>query len=282
MVKQAEVAQEFVDTAVAAADVGRGVALEYFRGGRALGIAEKADASPVTAADVAVQAAMREVILRRHGQDGHGFFGEEGEGDFLRGEGEFCWVVDPIDGTKAFAAGNPLFGMLIALVRGGQVLLGVIEHPALDERWVGVRGRRTLFNGVACAGSDCGDLGEAVVCATTPEMFGEGEAGRFARLAGATRFRLFGGDCYQYGLLARGFVEVVCEAGMQAHDYLALIPVVEGAGGVISDWEGAPLAVDVGGEVVGGGRRVLACANAGLQRAAVGALGELGAGAGAG
>lgn len=244
--------REFIRTAEAAADAARALAMQYFRGG--LTVANKDDDSPVTAADRAVEARIKEVILTRHPT--HGFFGEEG-GEAGADDGEWRWVIDPIDGTKSFVTGNRTFGCLIALLHRGRAVLGVIDHAALDERWLGVAGRATTHNGVACRASDCRDLARATLYATTPDMFAGAAATRFARLSAKARFRAFGGDCYSYGLLASGFVDLICEAQMKPYDFLALSPVVEGAGGVISDWRGERLGADSDGTVLASANREL-------------------------
>ena len=148
-------------------------------------------------------------------------------------------------------------------------MLGVIEHPALAERLIGLRGApsecQTARDTERITTAATTQLDRATIYATTPDMFaGESRAG-FDRLSRACRFRVFGGDCYAYGLLARGFADAVCEAGLRAHDFMALIPVVEGAGGVITDWRGAQLSPQSGGEV-------LATANPTLHRAALAKL----------
>ena len=252
------VSQFFIDTAIAAADAARAVTLAHFRSGAK--IIAKADCSPVTIADRKAEQCMRALILARHPM--HGFLGEESGA--VNNESQWRWVIDPIDGTKSFATGNPTFGTLIALLHGNRPMLGVIDHAALDERWIGVAGRPTVHNGMPCQTSAQQSLAAATIYATTPDMFAGDAAEKFARLSSACQFRVFGGDCYAYGLLACGYTDVVCEADMKAHDFMALTAVVEGAGGVISDWHGAPLRFD--------SNEVLACANQTLHQAALAQL----------
>ena len=248
-----------IATALLAADRAQAVTSRYFRA--QLEIDTKEDDSPVTVADRETEAAVRGVIEARH--PGHSFLGEE-SGDRTTGS-PWRWVIDPIDGTKSFASGKPTFGTLIALLHGDKPVLGVIDHPALGERWVGVAGRETTFNGEPCRTSGTTGLAASVLYATTPDMF-EGEAReRFDALSERCRFRVFGADCYAYGLLASGFVELVAEAQLQPYDYLALAPVVEGAGGVITDWSGNPLDLR-------SGDRVLAAANPALHAGALAIL----------
>lgn len=247
---------EFVDTARAAADAARALTRKYFRARLAVG--SKTDNSPVTRADRETEQLIKEMILSRHPR--HGFFGEESGG--AEGDGEWRWVIDPIDGTKAFATGNPAFGTLIALLQNGRPVLGLIDYAALDERWLGVTGGVTLHNGAPCKTSDVRALQNATLYATTQDMFAGGALRKFESLSRAVRFRVFGGDGFCYGLLAAGFTDVVCEASLFAYDYLALVPVVEGAGGVITDWRGGALTADSSGEV-------LAAANVELHAAAL-------------
>ena len=247
-----------IATALTAADCARVIALRHFRA--AVDVHYKADDSPVTIADRAIEEAVRELLRARHPQ--HGIYGEEGGGDAL--DGEWCWVIDPIDGTKSFIAGKPTFGTLIALLHFGAPQLGVIDCAALNERWLGASGRATTHNGARCNTRADAQLADAKLFATTPDMFDVEARARFDALSRACRFRGFGGDCYAYGLLASGFVEVVCEAQLQPHDFMAAVAVVEGAGGVISDWRGNALSAQ--------SSEVLACANRALHESALAKL----------
>jgi inositol-phosphate phosphatase / L-galactose 1-phosphate phosphatase / histidinol-phosphatase len=175
-------------------------------------------------------------------------------------------VLDPIDGTKSFISGYPLFGSLIALAQGPRTVLGVVEAPALQERWVGAEGRATLLNGKPARTSECRSLAQAILYTTTTESFDEVERRRFEALGSRTALRRFGGDCYLYGLLASGYCDLVIEAKLKPHDFMAAIPIVTGAGGRISDWRGAPLEVSSDG-------RLLAAATEELWREALEALG---------
>jgi inositol-phosphate phosphatase / L-galactose 1-phosphate phosphatase / histidinol-phosphatase len=210
----------------------------------------KSDRSYVTEADRAAEAAMRAILEAERPEDG--IVGEE-YGITLEGAAR-QWVLDPIDGTTSFIAGRPIFGTLIALVQDGWPVLGVIDQPILKERWAGRLGEATTFNGKACRTRPCPELAEAVLATTSPNMFGDSEADAFMGLAKrvAERKIVWGGDCYSYGLLASGHIDVVCEAGLKLYDYAALVPVVEGAGGTMSDWQGHPL--DAGSATAEGGR----------------------------
>src|ERR1700736_1256657 len=225
------------------ADVAREIAMRHFR--TALAVERKGDGSPVTVADRDIEKHMRRMI--RAAFPGHAIRGEEFAPE---GDGEFTWVLDPIDGTKSFVTGFPLFGSLIALMRADRPVLGVIEAPALAERWVGCEARPTLFNGRQVRASTCRAIEQAVVYTTTAETFNKEERQRFESLSARAALRRFGGDCYLYGMLAGGHCDLVIEVQLKPHDFMAVIPIVEGAGGRISDWRGAPLGIGSDGRVV--------------------------------
>ena len=206
---------------------------------------------PVTAADKGAEEAVRALIKRERPHDG--ILGEEyGEQAGTSGR---VWVIDPIDGTRAFITGQTQWGTLIALNEGGVPVLGILDQPVLRERFVGTADGAFLHSPEgksrltvrACAG-----LGQAVLTTTSPwDYFDESEQRTFRSLAQACRLTRFGGDCYAYGLLAMGFVDLVVEARLKPWDIQALIPIVEAAGGVVTDWRGAPC--PQGGRVVAAG-----------------------------
>jgi inositol-phosphate phosphatase/L-galactose 1-phosphate phosphatase/histidinol-phosphatase len=221
------------------ADATGEVLMSHFR--QPLGIIDKADESPVTIADRDAETRMREIIAQTFPD--HGVVGEEHE---------YVWVLDPVDGTKAFLSGVPVFGTLIALMRGGKPILGIIDQPVTRERWVGAAGRPTELNGTPVRVAPRGGLGDAVLWSTSPHMFDEVEAERagFARLRESVKFVHYGGECYQYAMLASGHIDLVVEGDMAPYDYCAHVPIIEGAGGVITDWQGKPLGLESGGKVV--------------------------------
>ena len=240
-------AEEYLEVAHALADVAAGITRRYFRS--SVSVDTKLDESPVTIADREAEAAMREVIRTRFPH--HAIFGEE-QG-FSAGEtidsastatlraSDPMWVIDPIDGTKSFITGKPLFGTLIALVCDGQPILGIIDQPILQERWVGVLGRSSTLNGNIITTRQCPNISSAYLYATTPHMFEGASAAAFDRVRKACKIPMYGCDCYAYGLLAAGHCDLVVEADLKPYDYMALIPIIQGAGGVITDWKGNKL-----------------------------------------
>ncbi|WP_375392292.1 inositol monophosphatase family protein [uncultured Sphingomonas sp.] len=212
----------------------------------------KADRSPVTEADRAAEAAMRRLLDAE--APGDGVVGEEyGEKPGITGR---RWVLDPIDGTRSFIAGRAIFGTLVALLDGDWPVLGVIDQPISRERWLGAAGRPTLFNGAAVRTRTCPQLEGALLATTSPHLFAGDEVDGYRRLAAAAsagdlrQGPVYGGDCYNYGLLASGHLDLICEAGLKLHDFAALVPVVEGAGGRMCDWQGDPLTAASEGQVL--------------------------------
>lgn len=241
----------FVGLAETLAEASGPIARGYFRSG--LAVEDKPDDTPVTLADREAESAMRALIEARYPE--HGIIGEEFGS--VREDGEYVWVLDPIDGTRSFVAGLPLFGTLIALAQIGRPLVGVIDHPALGERWVGAKGRQTLLNGKPARTRACGGLAQATLYCTAPEMFEGGAAAVFNQLKDQARVVRHSTDCYGYAMVASGFGDMVIEAGMSTYDYMALVPVIEGAGGVITDWRGEILDLNSDGRVVACGDRRL-------------------------
>jgi inositol-phosphate phosphatase/L-galactose 1-phosphate phosphatase/histidinol-phosphatase len=235
-----------IECAQRLAEAARDAIRPLYRGARCH--ERKDDHSFVTEADRAAEAAMRAIIEREFPADG--IIGEE-YGNRNPGAGR-QWVLDPIDGTTSFIAGRPIFGTLIALMEDGWPVLGVIDQPILGERWIGAAGQVTTLNGTSVHGSPFRELGDAVLATTSPHLFSGEQVEPFMKLAGAVAHRkiIWGGDCYNYGLVASGHVDLVCEAGLKLHDFAALVPVVEGAGCIMCDWNGDPLSADSTGEVL--------------------------------
>jgi inositol-phosphate phosphatase / L-galactose 1-phosphate phosphatase / histidinol-phosphatase len=207
----------------------------------------KADASPVTEADRAAEAAIRAILDRECPNDA--IIGEEfGEKEGTSGR---CWVLDPIDGTISFMAGRPIFGTLIALLQDGFPVLGAIDQCINGERWVGAIGQGTTLNARPVSTRRCRELAEMTLASSGPQYFDDHSAEHFMALAAKTNRRtVWGGDCYNYALLASGHIDLVVETGLKLHDFAALVPVVEGAGGTMCDWNGEPLHAASEGHVI--------------------------------
>ena len=236
------VSSELIDLAQRAANLSRPILRRYFRSG--IDIVRKGDESPVTRADREAEAVIRQLLARE--VPDHGIIGEEHGAE--RGDADYVWVLDPLDGTRAFIVGKPTFGTLIALAYKGQPILGLIDMPILGEQW-----RATTLNGQPAKSRSCAGLAEAWINTTSPDMFRGERADRFARVRDASAGCNYGGDCYGYALAASGCLDLVIEAGMQTYDFMALVPVIEGAGGSITDWSGAPLGLDSDGTVLASG-----------------------------
>lgn len=206
----------------------------------------KSDDSPVTQADRAAEAAIRAILAQERPDDG--IIGEEFGAE--RADAERVWILDPIDGTRSFIAGRPIFGTLIALTQAGWPTIGIIDQPVSRERWAGMVGRDTLCNDVPVRTRACRSLSDAILASTGPQYFPGCTGEHFSLLARACRDTVWGGDCYNYALLASGHVDIVVEAGLKLHDIAALVPVVEGAGGRMCDWNGDPLTDASDGRVI--------------------------------
>lgn len=177
-------------------------------------------------------------------------------------DARFVWVIDPIDGTKSFISGVPLFGTLIALLDKGTPVLGIIDMPMLGETWAGQAGAETRLGDGICQANSTSSLDSAILFTTSPDLFVDQERKVFEALSAACVERRFGGDCYSYGLLAAGHIDLILETELQPYDFLPLVCVVQGAGGVITDWAGEALGPESDG-------RVLAAATLELHRQAL-------------
>jgi histidinol phosphatase-like enzyme (inositol monophosphatase family) len=207
----------------------------------------KGDATPVTLADRAAEEAMRRILTAEVPRDT--IIGEEFGAS--AGSSGRSWVLDPIDGTAGFLAGRPLFGTLIALVVEGFPVLGVIDQPILKERWVGDT-EVTTFNGRQVMARKCGSMKQARVASTSPSQLAElhGEHPLWKKLYAECNYMVWGGDCYSYGLLANGWLDGVVEQFLAPYDFAALIPIVQGAGGWMGDWEGNLLTIKSDGRTL--------------------------------
>ncbi|MQX37689.1 inositol monophosphatase family protein [Roseospira navarrensis] len=230
--------------AAAIADEAGRIAARAFRTG--LDVEAKADASPVTMADRETERALRAAL--RDALPEAGLLGEEyGAADLDR---PLVWVVDPIDGTKSFISGMPLFGTLVGLLEHGTPVAGVIHMPALGETFAGGAGLGAWLNDRPVSCRPTRALAEAFVCCNDLGGLIRAEPEAARRLLDAPRILRPTGDCYPYGQLAAGWVDAVVDFGLQPYDYLPVVGVVEGAGGVITDWRGHPLTRQSDGRVV--------------------------------
>lgn len=251
-----------VEAAELLADVAGAILRRYFR--VAVSTLVKPDHSPVTIADRSAECAMR-AVLRQHFPE-HGIIGEEFGVE--RKPARLRWVLDPIDGTRAFITGRPTFGTLVGLLDGDKPVLGVIDQPVTGERWVGVEGERTQFRGAlggVAGGRRCSSLFQAELSCTTPDMMQDPPRPSWQRLANAVGRVSWGGDCYAYGLLALGQIDIIAEAKLKLWDWVPLVPIIEGVGGRVTGWHGERLAPGHAGTV-------LAVGDAGLLDKAVACL----------
>lgn len=258
---------EFPAFACELADASGKTILPFFR--QPLSIDNKhsrAGFDPVTEADRQAEVTIRALISARYPD--HGVMGEEY--GFQPGNSSFTWVIDPIDGTRAFMCGMAQWGTLIALNDGSRPIVGVVDQPYTGERWIGAEGKSVFVDRTGVASllktRACPSLGQATISTTSPVgYFNEYEQRAFWALSNETRLTRFGGDCYAYGLLAMGFIDVIVESALKPWDVQALIPIVEGAGGLVTDWNGKPCAE---------GGQVIACGDPGLHAQVVQVLAD--------
>jgi myo-inositol-1(or 4)-monophosphatase len=249
-------------TAHAALDASGAAIKPYFRAGTAAD--DKSDDSPVTAADRLAEQILRGILTEKFPD--YGIIGEEFPPH--NAGAKYVWVIDPIDGTRAFITGRPSFCTLLGLLEDGIPILGFIDQPITNERWTGGRDYPASFTGPL--GGQLGPratttLATAELSSTAPEMFDPAAAARFARLQAQCRRIYWGGDAYAYGLLTLGQIDVIAECGLKPWDWAALAPIIEAAGGTVTDWSGARLRLGCDGTV-------LAAANPALHAAALAAL----------
>ncbi len=244
------------------ADISEPIAQKYFRVNN--GEVAKEDDSPVTKADREIEKVMREAIEEKFPD--HGIIGEEFGNKNI--DAEYVWVLDPIDGTSSFIIGRAIFGTLIALIHNKKPVLGIMNQPIAKERWIGVNNQGSFF--ISAAGTkkittrNCQEISDAVMCSASSFYFQNGEEKVLQDLSSLTKYQkiggvIYGGDCYSYASLASGFVDIVIDTGLKIYDYAALIPIIENAGGVVSNWQGNDL--ELKSDV-----QFIACANKELHR----------------
>lgn len=242
---------DFISFAHQLADISGAVIRPYFRSG--LAIDAKHDSSPVTQADRDAEQAMREHI-RKHFPT-HGIRGEEFGQE--NAQAQYQWVLDPIDGTISFMIGRPIFGTLISLVHNSIPILGVIDQPITGERWIGGSNHPTTLNDKPVKTRSCNNLSNATLCTTSPDLFGDGERWLFEQAKSKAKYLVYGGDCYSYALVASGSVDAVIESGLKPHDFCALAPIIQAAGGYITDWHGRAITAQSDGRVIATGDKTL-------------------------
>jgi myo-inositol-1(or 4)-monophosphatase len=205
---------------------------------------------PVTEADRAAETAMR-TLIRRNFPD-HGIVGEEFGSE--RTDAEYIWVLDPIDGTKSFISGMPVWGTLIALTRGGDPVYGMMHQPYTGERFTG-DGGASRYRGPAGERAlrvrRCANLSDAILLTTSPRLMNHEDRKRFGQVEEAVRLSRYGGDCYAYCMLAAGHVDLVIETELKPYDILPLMPIIAGAGGIVTAWDGGP--AKAGGRIIAAG-----------------------------
>ncbi len=206
----------------------------------------KNDLSYVTQTDKEVEYELRNMIERKFPE--HGILGEELGHKNLNAE--FIWVLDPIDGTAPFIAGIPVYGSLIALAWQGSPILGIIEQPATNDRWAGIANKIALHNDLPTKVRPCHNLTQAFATCSNPDFMTETQYLLFERIKKQTRYVQYGGACFAYGSLASGNTDLAIDAGLKPHDLFAPAAIISGAGGIISDWNGGQLKLDMTGEVV--------------------------------
>ena len=223
------------------------IVLNHFR--QNIPVDNKQDDSPVTKADKECEAFIREALKKKYPD--YGIIGEEFGNE--NENAEYVWVIDPIDGTKSFIAGVPLFGTLIALMHRNRPVLGIMHQPFTRETWAGADGIPTVLNNKHVHTRTCSALNQAVMMTTDTDLFHDDEKTAFFRLKNAVRHLRQSADCYAYALLATGCIDIVCESDLNVYDFAALIPIIENAGGVVTDWKG--------NAVTANSVNVLACGN---------------------
>lgn len=232
---------QFIDEIINEAGL---IAQHYFR--NSFAIDSKADATPVTLADREIETLLRNKIqtyLPTHAISGEEF-------GYTTTPSPWTWVIDPIDGTMAFMSGRATFTILLTLLYEERPVLSVIDQPILKERWIARLGHATLFNDQSVSTRSDKVLSQAILATTSREYFSDAKGKHFDALLSHTGFRIYGGDAYNYGALANGWIDLVVESGLKPHDFLPLIPLIEGAGGKITDWQGKDLSLHSNGDIL--------------------------------
>ena len=242
-----KIPQQLIKLANKCADASGKIIKKYFR--KKIKINLKKDNTPFTKADIEAEKIIRELILKQ--EPNCGFVGEEtGTVNMNR---EYCWVVDPLDGTKSFITGKPSFGTLIGLLKNNKPVLGILNQPILNERWVGIAGVETKYNNKKVRVRKCKSIKGAKMYATSPMMFQERNKKIYKNVRAKIGECLFGADCYSHGLMSLGFVDVILEANLKPWDYIASASIISGAGGKITDWNNNDLNLQSDGRILATG-----------------------------
>ena len=248
--------QELISFANHLADLSSDIAHKYFR--QKIGEENKVDHSPVTFADKEIEKAIREAIFRQY--PSHGVIGEEY--DNINDNADYKWVIDPIDGTSSFIMGKPIFGVLIALTYKNKPFIGIINQPINKERWVGIIGGGATLNNKKISTRSTGSISNSILCTTSPFFFKDKNLEFFNKISAQTKYQkyggvFYGGDCYLFGLMALGYIDIIIETGLKNYDFCALVPVVEEAGGIITDWGGKKLDINSNGQILACGDKAV-------------------------
>ncbi len=214
-------------------------------------VEKKGDGSPVTSVDKATEDIIREIIATTYPD--HGTIGEER--DDHAPDSEFVWALDPIDGTLPFLAGIPVYGTLIALLHHNKPVLGVIDMPMTGDRWIGCEGQPTTRNGEACQTRSCATLSEAMMSTSNPDFYDETNISALEQMRAQANWAVYGGSCMAYAQIATGRIDVGIDVLFDVYDYIALVPIIQGAGGIITDWSGKSLGLDSGDRFIAAGDR---------------------------
>jgi inositol-phosphate phosphatase/L-galactose 1-phosphate phosphatase/histidinol-phosphatase len=257
--------QEIINFANHLADISGEVIRKYFR--QDFAEIKKNNQTPVTLADKEAEQIMRNAIAKQFPD--HGIIGEEFGN--VNPNAKYQWVLDPIDGTVSFVMGRPIFGTLIALAFEGKPILGIINQPINNELWCGIIGDKSTLNNKKIQTRNCLNLSESILCSTSPFFFQGKDLEMLNKIASQTKYQsqggiIYGGDCYLFGLLAMGQIDIIIEQGLNNFDFMALVPVVKAAGGVITDWEGKELDINSDGKILACGdfemhKKILAIIN---------------------
>lgn len=234
--------------AIKLADAARKMMVEALHGSDVVAMI-KPDRTFVTATDASIERHLRQLISDSF--PSHGILGEEESP--LNPDADHVWVLDPIDGTAAYLAGVPVYSTLIALLHKGRPVIGVMDFSAIDARWVGVAGQTTLLNGRPVATRICNDLTHAFLSTSNPDFYGPDELHVLHALRDRTAWRIYGTAALAYGRLAQGRIDIAVDAGLKIWDFAAFAPIIEGAGGRMTDWAGQPITVKTGSRILAAG-----------------------------